>query len=201
MKKSTLKIALCGAGGTGKGTLAKRFAREVSNKCQLHLLESQNEHIAKIMFPGLSKYNQVMNKDKKAYQYAILSAQISQEKEDISFISERSVLDYIPYAYNNDSNHDWCLDYEKMIYMYLNEHPYDYLVYVPLEFSCGEHSGSGFKERDFKSQQKTDEAIKDIINSDAIRRISLNTRMQIMTVSGSPQRRVEQMMARIFDYD
>lgn len=201
MKKSTLKIALCGAGGTGKGTLAKRFAREVSNKCALNLLESQNEHIAKIMFPGLSKYNQVMNKDKKAYQYAILSAQISQEKEDISFISERSVLDYIPYAYNNDSNHDWCLDYEKMIYMYLNEHPYDYLVYVPLEFSCGEHSGNEFKERDFKSQQKTDEAIKDIINSDAIRRISLNTRMQIMTVSGSPQRRVEQMISRIFDYD
>lgn len=206
--KKTIRIALCGAGGAGKGTLAKEFAKKVNEAlCPMDIIFSQNEYIAKTMFPGLKKFSEVKEQDKKAYQYAILSAQIAQEKifssmhDDFAcFISERSVIDYIPYAIKNDTKKEWCLNYQKLIFEYLKTKPYDYLIYVPLEFSCGEKPGEEFKERDVESQKDTDARIRDIIMSSNFIDICNETGMKISSVSGTPYERAGQIIGRIWPH-
>lgn len=204
--KKTIRIALCGAGGTGKGTLVKEFSKQVNEAlCSMDIIFSQNEYIAKIMFPGLKKFSEVEEQDKKAYQYAILSAQIAQEKifssmhDDFTrFISERSVIDYIPYAIKNDTKKEWYLNYQKLIFEYLKTKPYDHLVYVPLEFSCGKKPGEEFKERDIESQKDTDARIRDTIMSNNLRNICNETGMEIFSVSGTPYERAGQIIRKIW---
>lgn len=195
-----MKIALCGAGGTGKGSLIRAFrnSREFPDYIQIN---SPNERIAKTMFPYLEKYSALDSGDKKAYQYAILSALMTLEWnfDEDNTIQERSVFDYIPYAIANDPDSRWSEDYTQMIVKYVKKHhPYNLLVYVPVEFDPS-NDDAPFKERDYNKCKKTDcilrfalAACKPMLRAEGIKMI---------TVSGTVEERLAQLTEAVKNYD
>ena len=186
-----LRIALCGAGGVGKGTLAKRLIQELD----ANFLPSTIEDIGRQMYPKTGNYTEIA--DRRSFQYAILMAQIEGEKLfaglDRSFVAERSVLDYLPYAgrvFGADS--EGYRDYERIVREHLATNPYDLLVFVPLEFkpTAADLKQNSWKERDPQSQKDTDAFLAEFI-------AALPQELKTVRVSGSVEERLEMVLAAL----
>ena len=161
MKLNNLKrfhIALCGAGGTGKGTLLKAFSElyKPSNYVQL---SSPLKPIGTLFIPESSSYVDMETENKKIFQYSALAAQMNAERtardNNLSFLSERSVIDFIPYYYDALALDDYYRRYSEIIYEYLFKNPYDIIVYLPIEFEPHDKKAGQWKERNETKRKDT----------------------------------------------
>lgn len=187
-----LRIALCGAGGVGKGTLARRLAAGL----KLNFLPSTIEDIGRRMYPKTGNYTEIA--DRRSFQYAILMAQIEGEQlfgtlDSEGFIAERSVLDYLPYAgrvFGEGS--EGYRDYERIVREHLATGPYDLLVFVPLEFkpTAADLKQNSWKERDPQSQKDTDAFLDEFI-------ASLPDSLPTVKVTGTVEERMQQVLGAL----
>lgn len=162
-----ISVALCGAGGTGKGTIITELCE---NKEWLFTpLRSPIEQIGRRLVPAAAGYDNMSQEEKKRMQYCIVSAQMALEDHartlQENFIAERSVIDYLPYMMKFCTMDEYC-GYSSFITEYLRQNPYDVLVYVPIEFepSSKDLKLNSWKERNAAARQRTATFLEDIID-------------------------------------
>lgn len=177
-----MKIAFCGASGTGKTTLATAL----SNKLHLPLLTNRARSIAELLHIT-DLYN--INPTKRAlYQHAIILSQIEQELRvnDCGFVSDRSVVDILMYwMLDNSENYPLLTkNYWNLIFFYKKYHPYDLLIYLPIEFEA-ENDGFRYTGKHLIAE---DEFIKNFIAQ-----YGRDIAKQIISVSGDLGKRLAQI--------
>ena len=190
LNNSRFHIALCGAGGTGKGTLLKAFSEKYQPKNYVQL-SSPLKPIGTLFVPESSSYSDMETENKKIFQYSALAAQMNAERtardNNLSFLSERSVIDFIPYYYDALARDDYYLRYSKIIYKYLSENPYDILVYLPIEFDPHDEKAGHWKERDSEKRKSTDEGLRNELEKIRIKLPDIH----ILEVRGTPETRAK----------
>lgn len=146
-----MKIGFCGAGSTGKSTLASLIAEHY----ELPLIEEGARTIAQEM--GIRRHPDWTNMPGigKEYQDRILMRQVTMENiNDDGFVSDRTTLDFVMY-WIKDHAHLWD---SKTNNEYINAclkraNNYDILVYTPIEFAP---TDDGFRKFDPEYQKETD---------------------------------------------
>lgn len=189
-----MRIAFCGAGGTGKGTLSIELANAFTqaSECNHTLLLSHNKYITQLMFPEASNYKDMSPYEYVIKQFAITVAQMDQELMAGNFISERSVIDYLAYLDEEwlSTLQNYMIDtaiiakYQKMIYSYLESHPYDYVFYMKPDFDPDDKEDNKWKERDRDSQFKTDKKLRALLESDKL------SYLNVVELTGIPSERL-----------
>ena len=123
-----MKIALMGASGTGKTTLAK----EISKKYDIPYLEK----ISGFIFEEIVEDKKNPLKDKKnnaLYKLSNCICRMNDQLTTKSYVADRSVLDSYMYI-----SLDFDFSYKSQILEFLiyciKNNPYDLLIYVPMEF-------------------------------------------------------------------
>lgn len=157
-----MHIALCGAGGTGKGTIAAKLEEE-----KYLFLKSPVEYFTKLMFPEAKNYQDIPFLNKIQEQYAVVTAEMMQEqmRRDNDYVAERSVFDFLPYTYQAIQR-EYKTDttrielsyskYRNYVYRYLErEKPYDIIFFFPIEFDPEDKAINSWKERDAMARIKT----------------------------------------------
>lgn len=192
-----ISIGFTGAGGVGKGTLGESLSRSLD----IRFVRSSVQSVGQELFPRSKNFSDMTPADKYLFQHCAVIAQMETEKifrsEGDSFLAERSVLDFIPYFLKVfGEEKELCSNYQQMVWDYLKDHPYDYLVYIPVEFrpSADDMQRNAWKERNESSQQHTDAVIRDLISSMAFQGIQIP---KIIRVSGSVEERVQQCINEI----
>lgn len=193
-----MKIGLAGVGGTGKGQLAKAFCKGLTG---IEYVPSVVEHVGRTIMDN-DHYNEVELWQKPMYQLAILTAQAEAERVvdslNISYITAQSLLDFEPYYCSMLDEFEAGTISEKdlketrnryigLIKKYLKESPYDAVFYVPLDPDA--EVSDKWKQLDAVSRQKMDEQLKDFVQE-----ICLSMDIKVVTLKGSEQDRVEQMV-------
>lgn len=195
-----MNIALCGAGGTGKGTFAEFF-------CTIHdgfeFLRSPVEEITNLMLPEARNYQDMTFPDKIKMQYATLTSEMSNELVMLSFgyqfVAERSVFDFLPYMYQA-LHKKYGTDtmrieieygkYERYVYHYLKEkEPYDALMFFPIEFEPKDKEVNFWKERDESARKETETFLREHLDFELLKK---NYGIEIFEVSGSIEQRLDQ---------
>lgn len=185
-----MKIALTGAGGTGKGTLAKAITDELNG---LVYIPSSVQFVGNIMFPHLASYVDIKHLDRISrwqYQYAAVMAQMQSEnlsKND--FLVERSVFDYL--AYVQDMPISEKVPYANMILSYYDKNPYDIVFYLPAD-DFKPMDDSPWKERNESARQKTDEFIRKLVIES-----TCCVKSKVITLRGSVEERTKQALSII----
>lgn len=150
-----MRIGLCGAGGTGKGTSAK----QIETLYAIDIINSPVEHIGKLFVPDSMSFNDITGKVRRDFQYAGVSAQIQSEwflsQRGISYVSERSVFDFLAYYQESAEEPGGYKAYEEYVIRAYNSNPYDVLFYCCNDFVPSE-TGAEWKERDEQSRNATD---------------------------------------------
>ena len=182
-----LKIGFTGAGGTGKGTLMRRIHEQ---EPWIKIISSPMQFIGKNIDEESSNYKNMLYYDRIKMQYASVFSQMNAERimkeNDMSFMSERSVLDFIPYMYElcqSYKEEEEYKRYENIIINYLKNKPYDMLVYLPIEFEPKDIETSSWKERNSSDRKRTD-----LIINEWLAKLKKNT--NIIKVKGSIEERV-----------
>lgn len=196
-----LRIGLCGAGGTGKGTLAKAFHEKHP---EVQLIPSTVQHIGKIIAPDSENYKEIPAAFKPMFQDTILAVQAETERtmaaNGLDYISERSVADFVPYMdrvleelfgrVNKDSHNA----YLNRVKAYLSETPYTHLFFIPADdFEPGDEDEAGWKERNQADRIKTNESLKDILQD-----IGLSMKIPVTVLTGTIEERLEKMEKRLY---
>lgn len=193
MKEFTgrLRLGFTGAGGTGKGTLAKM----VADYANLTFLPTPLAEIG-------TRFNMKDFKDHKtkddviAYQFAALHGQIYQEKglqlAGLGYVAERTSLDYIPYWARKRLSVTAELNdvYVQTAVKWAIEN-YTMIIYCPPEFFPAD--GQTWKERDPKDQAYTDEVIRGLF-------VYVQDHVPIVRVKGTPDERFKQVIAGLEAY-
>ena len=193
-------IGLCGAGGTGKGTLMK--ALQEHGGYPFFVLPSPVEETGKRIAPDSKSYSDMLNSQKVILQYSALIAQMHSERvatmNGQHSISERSVLDFLPYMQEflescPAKDTTWLYEYgfyERMVKQYLSNGIYDVLIYVPIEFepSAQDLKTNSWKEREGKRRRQTDRKIQELLKW-----VEENTQIKIVRVCGSVSERLKQV--------
>ncbi|MEW5899004.1 MAG: ATP-binding protein [Bacillota bacterium] len=170
-----MRIALTGAHGVGKTTLARALAE----KLDLPLITDRARKAAALT--GIAQVRELRQDKMKAtfFQYTVLVQQLAWEAQNPDgFVSDRSVLDLLAYwsAYGLADNHSYmtlCFNQE-----------YDLLVYVPIEFQL---VGDGFRDTELNFQQRVDYLIRQLFT------LAFSVRKKI-TVGGALEERVQAVM-------
>lgn len=164
-----MNIALCGAGGTGKGTLAENLVTVYDNLfgSYIPVIKSPAQDIAKTLYPESENFSDIVKDKRLMFQYCGLFSQISMEKNlfynDMDYICERSIFDYL--AYFNIGLDDK-LEYKKyksIVKRHYEEYPYDYLCFLGLDFIPADKKKNKWKERDQQSREERDKILREII--------------------------------------
>ena len=164
-----MNIALCGAGGTGKGTLAENLVTAYDNLfgSYIPVIKSPAQDIAKTLYPESKNFSDITNDKRIMFQYCGLFSQISMEKNlfynDMDYICERSIFDYL--AYFNVGLDDK-LEYEKyksIVKFHYEKYPYDYLCFLGLDFIPADKEKNKWKERDQQSREERNKILREII--------------------------------------
>jgi nicotinamide riboside kinase len=184
-----LRLGFTGAGGTGKGTLAKK----VADKLGLTFLPTPLTEIGR-RFGMLDFKDHRGQEDAIAYQFAALHAQIYQEKglrlAGLGYIAERTSLDYIPYYVQKVKLKTLDHVYQQTAFRWA-EDAYTMIIYCPLEFEP--QDGEAWKERDQADRQKTDTILCSWLNR-------IQTVVPVITVTGSITDRYNQIFDALDDY-
>lgn len=161
-----IKIALCGAGGSGKGTLA----REISKNFGFQLLPSPIQDVGKLLYPDKENYKNIQmessTEERNLYQHCIVMPQIINELNAarhtaLGYVSERSVFDYLAYFYRfgrvNDEQSDKLFDqYEELVLRAYNQNPYDLIFFLGAkDFEPQDAEAGKWKERDPQDREQT----------------------------------------------
>jgi adenylate kinase family enzyme len=159
-----LKIALCGAGGSGKGTLA----REISRKFGFQLLPSPNQDVGLLLQPEKSNYKDIQTQsteeERNLYQHCILFPQIINELNAsrhtaLGYVSERSVFDYLAYDYKyarENGNTEAFDNYEQLVLRAYHQNPYDVIFFLSSnDFEPQDKEAGKWKERDPEDRKWT----------------------------------------------
>ena len=201
-----MRIALTGAGGTGKGTLMTSIKEEVQKQLgkNLHIIPSNVQKLTTLLYPFSANYNDLNDFELYQKQNITLFAQIS--TEDVigdNYICERSALDFLPYYIQaHNKAEDKTLFSEKHLIIYTNHvlthtiTQYDILIYLPIEFENTQEDKDRncWKERDPQCRANTDRILREYIQ--IIRSIKDDYVKSpiIMTVTGSVAERTEQVL-------
>ncbi len=170
-----MRIALTGAHGVGKTTLA----RALSERLDLPLITDRARKAAALT--GVTHAAELRRDKAKAtlFQYATLVQQLAEEAQNKSgFVSDRSALDLLAYwfAYelgDDQSYMDLCMAAK-----------YDLLVYVPIEF---ELTVDGFRDPDPNFQRWVDYLTRNLFA------LTSSVREKV-TVGGALEERVQAVM-------
>ena len=144
------RIAICGSHGTGKTTLAKY----ISKALRFPLIEEAARVVIPTYgFKTTDEFFKAAEKEKSIadiLQVSIFYKQLENEKSNIFFVSDRSVLDNIAYAQYLGVNKDILKSLTDIAYRHVKD-GYDLLVYIyptiPIE-------DDGFRLADQESRQK-----------------------------------------------
>lgn len=191
-----LRIGLCGAGGTGKGTLAKAFHEKHP---EVMIIPSTVQHVGQMIAPESESYKEIPAAFKPMFQDAILAVQGEAERtmasNGLSYISERSLADFVPYmdrvlegifGHVDETAHD---SYVARMKAYLKETPYTHIFFIPSDdFIPEDKDDAAWKERDPLERVKTNESLKSILQD-----IGLSMNIPVKTVSGTVEERVKKM--------
>lgn len=200
MSNNIKTVAMCGAGGTGKGTLLKQLSEET----YFDLILSPVQYIGKMLAPCSSNYSDMDFQTKVVMQYSGLMSQISMERNSkINYTDcfvERSVFDYLPYmkdaltkkyqkdTYRINSEYE---KYKSIVKEYIKtEKPYTKVVFVPIEFEPNDKLESKWKERDLSTRQKTETELRNILNE-------FKAYIDVTTISGTTKERARQVLDAI----
>lgn len=187
---TVLRIGLCGAGGTGKGTLMYNLVKEMSTP--IVPIHSSVEHIGKLLKPDSKSFKEFSDEERVLFQYSIVSAQIQNENflrnRGESYISERSIFDYLAYWEVNNGDEDGYQAFKNYVFSAFHNNPYDVIFFLPIEFKPTDTEESSWKERDEESRKRRDEILHNIVFA------TLDS--HVYTLSGS----VEDRVAMALDY-
>ena len=177
-----MRIALAGAGGTGKGTLGKMIAEHLN----VPFIPSHIKETGQTMGLIDSYKSNVPWSKQMAFQWAILMGQIYQERSltmaGQSFVCERSTFDYIPYFLNRDFEDQDYLNTARN----WGRSKYDALIFLPYEFESPDTETNTWRERDPEEQQRTSNMIAD--------EILRYYRGKLLTVTGTVEERFKQYL-------
>lgn len=164
-----MNIALCGAGGTGKGTLAENLVTVYDNLygSYIPVIKSPAQDIAKTLYPESENFSDITNDKRLMFQYCGLFSQISMEKNlfynDMDYICERSIFDYLAYFNIGLDNKLEYERYKSIIEYHYEEYPYDYLCFLGLDFIPADKEKNKWKERNQQSREERDKILREII--------------------------------------
>lgn len=182
-----MKIALAGAGGTGKGTLGQMLACHYG----LTFLPSFIKETG-VSMGMINSYNDVKDESQHiAFQNTIMHGNIFQQRAlelaGLGFVAERTTFDYIPYFLERGLEDQKYLDMARS----WGKEAYDLIIYVPIEFEPSSHdlSVNSWKERDSSKQSRTDRII--------LQEISDHCPEKMLIVSGSARERFVQALRHI----
>lgn len=203
--KAPLYLALCGAGGTGKGTLSKIIAEEY----KIHFLPSRIQDIGMLYFPKTKNYKEIAQSitDKIAFQYAIVTAQVEKElllrENGFSYVTERTLIDYYAYMskFEQDNKDILTKEHKQSIqnyYAYIirsfDELPYKHIFYLP--FNDFKNTQADLSLNRWKDRQITNDSTNSIMDS-LIRSIAQYFKdkcgVSICLIHGSLEDRMEQI--------
>lgn len=175
------KIALFGASGTGKTTLAKL----ISKKYDIPYLEKLSPEIYNEIF-GDEK-NPLGDKTKNSlFLLSHCICRMNQQLQTESYVADRSILDSMLYI-AMDFDYTFKSDILKFLKYNFESNPYDLLIFVPKEF---ELPSTETKPRlDKEHRDREDEFAKVIYEKFLKSKIS----KKFMTVHGSPEERMKQV--------
>lgn len=133
-----MKIWITWSHWVWKTTLLNELKKEYLNFWYIE--ENAREVIKQLWRP------QEMNKkDRGVFQYIIMMSQIIKEKEQLNFISDRTVFDILAYSKN-------LYLYDKIKNKFLeNKNNYDIVFYIPIEFKL-ENDWIRFEEKEYQKQ-------------------------------------------------
>lgn len=203
-------IALCGAGGTGKGTLMKELMKHLGKDGSILPIPSSVQPLSKLMDPDSKNYRDFAREEKKLMQYAVVAGEMNAERvlanSGFGFIAERSVIDFLPYFFNNQArfSHKEANAYSSFVFSYLALKPYDLIVRLPIEFEPKDKQESSWKERDMDAMTDTEETLDTIFehskwDSKAYGWVSLEERtgIPVIKVHGTPEERAQQILNKL----
>lgn len=195
-----VRVGLTGAGGTGKGSLVSNFMMNHGQARGFAPVRSPIQFVKGFVSPYSISYDAIMKDYKMLLQYGGLFGEMNAERVvdgcQTNCIAERSVIDFLPYfkqAFppNESIGEIYTAEYyERLIHKFLQDLPYDILVYVPIEFenSDDDKQQNYWKERDPEKRKKTDECI-----LDQLAWVQENTDTTIISVSGTIEERTSQL--------
>jgi adenylate kinase family enzyme len=172
-----LRIALVGAQGTGKTTLAN----ELKTRLSLPLItEVARKHFVPNALPV----------DVKIFQQNILNSQIEAEKSLYpSFLSDRATIDNMAYFLHNCSNIASYQEIQEYTGKAIaNTVEYTHIFYVPIEFDITAIPDDKFRNRDKIYQARIDATIKTILS---IYNVSYTT------ITGTVEERISKILTEV----
>ena len=196
-----MRIGLCGAGGTGKGTLAKAFHEKHP---EIKVIPSTIQHVGKIISPDSENYKEIQSAFRPMFQNMILAVQAETERtiaaNDLEYISERSLLDFVPYmdrvledlfGHIDKDAHNVYLNRVKL---YPKETPYTHIFYLPEEdFDPADGEDASWKERNQSDRLETSKSLKNLLQD-----IGLSMDIPVTVLSGTVEERLEKMEKHLF---
>lgn len=170
-----MKIAICGAHGTGKTTLAK----DLSSLLKIPLLAGTLKQYWHNI--GVYDFEKLPSDIRTVCQNYILQNFINTEDSNNEFVADRSVLDYLAYTeLDTDMPENQMGVYRLLVQSRIKN--YDLLIYCPIEFEVeSEHLRA-----DLGKREKIDNLIKGYLQK--------WRPANYLQVNGSPDQRVETVL-------
>lgn len=198
-----IRIGLSGAGGTGKGTLVKKFHERHPEIMEIH---SCVEHVGKILDASSPNYKEMQAFIKPSFQQTILAAQAEAERmftqNGLSYITERSIVDFIPYMdrvlksidMHKRVDRDQHKAYVNRIKAYIKDNPYTHIFFLPADdFVPANTQDVAWKERDPLDRIKTNDSLRSNLMD-----VGLELGIPVVTIRGSVKERLDQMEQAVF---
>ena len=202
-----VRIAFSGAGGTGKGTLARYVTKHINREKGFNftLIESRNEPITELLCPDSENYKDMPPAIYDVKQFAILGGQIAQEEAaGDDFISERSIFDYLAY-FSKDIDELMKLSkdemsrrllyvdtYREMVARAAERRPYDIIFMTPADFIPDDSEENIWKERDEAERAETERKIARILEL-----VVCHESTSVVCLTGSFSEKTERAMEEI----
>lgn len=143
-----MRIAITGAQGTGKTTLAVRMARKLG----LPLIPECSREVAREM--GIVHLSQLSVEGFARFEKLCMESQLRHERGQASFVSDRCTLDSAVYWLKWLGQVRPQEETESFVNVARENMPsYNYVFYLPVEFSP---SGDGFRSTDQNYQREVD---------------------------------------------
>ncbi|MEM1312611.1 MAG: AAA family ATPase [Patescibacteria group bacterium] len=126
-----LKIAFCGAHGTGKTTLVNRLASELNIHAMQRVTREAWENF------GVEDFEKIPLDARSVFQNYLLLNQIKKEDlyKDQGFVTDRSVLDILCYTELSSDMKGSSFDIFKHLVVERLKN-YNHLIYIPIEFEA-----------------------------------------------------------------